>query len=90
MDPPYWQTEGYGVDFPFENYGRMADFMRRCKGRVMVSINDHPDIRRVFEGVHLGRIDIRYSNNNHRKGVTETTAELVFLNWSPSRLGRLL
>jgi len=19
MDPPYWQTAGYGVDFPFEN-----------------------------------------------------------------------
>ena len=30
MDPPYWQTVGYGVDFPFENYERMADFMRRC------------------------------------------------------------
>ncbi|MDF9773555.1 site-specific DNA-adenine methylase [Pseudomonas baetica] len=52
MDPPYWQTAGYGVDFPFENYERMADFMRRCKGRVMVSINEHPDIRRVFEGFH--------------------------------------
>lgn len=24
MDPPYWQTAGYGVDFPFYNYGRMA------------------------------------------------------------------
>ncbi len=24
MDPPYWQTAGYGVDFPFENYERMA------------------------------------------------------------------
>ena len=30
MDPPYWQTAGYVVDFPFENYERMADFMRRC------------------------------------------------------------
>lgn len=53
MDPPYWQTAGYGVDFPFENYERMAEFMRRCKGKVMVSINDHADIRRVFEGVSL-------------------------------------
>jgi len=47
MDPLYWQTTGYGVDFPFENYERMADFMRRCKGKVMVSINDYSDIRRV-------------------------------------------
>lgn len=53
MDPPYWQTAGYGVDFPFEEYERTADFMRRCKDRVMVSINDHPDIRRAFDGFHL-------------------------------------
>ncbi|AMS13261.1 hypothetical protein A3218_02665 [Pseudomonas chlororaphis] len=26
MDPPYWQTAGYGFDFPFEEYERMADF----------------------------------------------------------------
>lgn len=48
MDPPYWQTAGYG--FPFDEYERMADFMRRCRARVMVSVNDHPDIRRVFGG----------------------------------------
>lgn len=24
MAPPYWQTVGYGVDFPFDNYERMA------------------------------------------------------------------
>lgn len=33
MDPPYWQTVGYGVDFSFDNDERMADFMRRCKAR---------------------------------------------------------
>lgn len=45
MNPPGWQTAGYGVDFPFEEYERMADYLRRCKVRVMVSINDHLDIR---------------------------------------------
>lgn len=61
MDPQYWKTAGYGVDFPFENYERMGDFMRRCKGMVMVSINDHTDIRRVFEGFHFETLDIRYT-----------------------------
>jgi len=31
MGPPYWQTAGYGVDFPFENYERMTDFMPGCQ-----------------------------------------------------------
>lgn len=89
MDPPYWKTVGYGVGFPFEEYERMADFMRRCKGRVMVSINDHPDIRRAFEGFHMEQLDIRYSCTNQRKGVAETTGELVIMNWEPAALGGL-
>ena len=89
MDPPYWKTEGYGVGFPFEEYERMADFMRRCKGRVMVSINDHPDIRRAFEGFHMEQLDIRYSCTNQRKGVAETSGELVIMNWEPIDLDRL-
>ena len=68
MDPPYWETAGYGVDFPFENYELMAHFMRRCKGKVMVSINDHPDIRHVFQGFHFETVDIRYSTANQRQG----------------------
>lgn len=77
------------MDFPFENYERMADFMRRCKGRVMVSINDHPEIRRVFEGFHVERIDIRYTNTNQRQGQSDVTGELVITNWEPSALGGL-
>ena len=65
------------------------DFMRRCKGKVMVSINDHPDIRRVFEGFHFECLDIRYSNANQRKGKAEVTGELVIMNWIPSALGGL-
>jgi DNA adenine methylase len=49
----------------------MADFMRRCKGKVMVSINDHPDIRRVFKGFHFETLDIRYCNTNQRQGKAE-------------------
>ena len=89
MDPPYWDTAGYGVDFPFENYIRMAEFMRTCKGKVMVSINDHPDIRQVFEGFHFGRLDIRYTTTNQRNGQSDLVGELVITNWKPSDLGQL-
>lgn len=89
MDPPYWQTAGYGLNFPFQEYERMADFMRRCKGRVMVSINDHPDIRRAFEDFHFDYLDIRYSNTNQRLRKAEITGELVITNWHSSLLGGL-
>lgn len=89
MEPPYWQTTGYGVDFPFENYERMADFVRRCKGKVMVSINDQPAIRRIFQGFHFDTVDIRYSSTNQRQGKAGVTGELVIMNWILSALGGL-
>ena len=36
---------------------RVAEFMRGCQGRVMLSINDQTDIRRVFGGFHFDRQD---------------------------------
>lgn len=89
MDPPYWQTAGYGMTFQFEEYVRMADFMRRCKGRVMVSINDPPDIRRVFDGFQLGVLDIRYTTAIQRYGKADVTGELVVINWKPLELHQL-
>ncbi len=81
MDPPYWQTEGYGVPFGLEQYEEMADTMRRIKGKAMVSINDHPDIRRVFDGLEMRVLDIKYSVGNNN-GAPETSHELVITNWA--------
>ena len=89
MDQPYWKTQRYGVAFPFEQYLAMADFMRRCKGRVMVSINDHPDIREAFAGFHMERLDIRYTCTNQYSSTADTTGELVIMNWEPAALGGL-
>lgn len=87
-DPPYWETEGYGVDFPIDEYVRLSDMMRRCRGRVMVSLNDHPDVRRIFDGLHFGELDIRYSLGNVH-GEVKTSKEVVITNWDYGALGQL-
>ncbi len=61
LDPPYWQTGGYGVEFGFEHYEMMATLAREVEGALIISINDHPDIRRVFDGLHMKSVDIRYT-----------------------------
>ncbi len=38
LDPPYWQTEGYGVPFEWAQYERMADALRNLQGRAILSI----------------------------------------------------
>lgn len=40
LDPPYWQTEGYGVEFGFDNYVDMASMAKTIKARMVISVND--------------------------------------------------
>lgn len=61
LDPPYWQTEGYGVDFAWPEYEALASTMRGLQGKALLSINDHPDVRRCFDGLHMEALDISYT-----------------------------
>lgn len=61
LDPPYWQTEGYGVEFGFEQYERMAELARTVQGSMVISINDHPEIRRVFADFRHQELGISYT-----------------------------
>ncbi|MEA1063988.1 DNA adenine methylase [Erwinia sp. HR93] len=60
-DPPYWGTEGYGVEFGLENYDHMADLARRIKGKMVISVNDIPEMRQVFNGLNIHSVEINYS-----------------------------
>ncbi|SHM11081.1 DNA adenine methylase [Nitrosospira sp. Nsp11] len=79
LDPPYWRTEGYGVPFEFEQYEHMANRLRSMKGKAMVSINDHPEIRRVFDGLPMLGLTIQYAvcGAHERKA----SGELVITNY---------
>lgn len=79
LDPPYWETEGYGVDFPFAEYQRMADLMRSIQGKAVLSINDHPAIREVFEGFTTIPLQIRYTVG--REGRDAFAGELIIKSW---------
>lgn len=87
-DPPYWQTEGYGVPFEWEQYELLAEMMRTAKGKVMLSINDHPDIRRCFADQVFHELDIKYSVGNNQ-GAPKESGELIITNYSPQLFGGL-
>lgn len=78
-DPPYWGTEGYGVDFGIEQYTRMAELARAIKGKMVISVNDIPEMREAFAGLHMESVGITYSVGG--AGRSGKTAELVIRNW---------
>lgn len=77
-DPPYWQTEGYGVPFGFEQYEQMAEVLGQIKGTAIVSLNDHPDIRRVFGRYHIESTDITYTVGG---GKGSEAREVLIFSW---------
>lgn len=80
LDPPYWETEGYGVPFDLDQYEKIAGAMRSMKGNAILTINDHPEMRRVFEGFSVETVDINYTIGGAGTGAKRR--ELIFKTWS--------
>lgn len=77
-DPPYWETEGYGVDFPRQEYLELAKVTRAAKGHVIITVNDHPMMREVFEGLPMDVVGITYSVGGPES--RKQTGELIIRN----------
>lgn len=63
LDPPYYGSEGdYGRDlFDRSQFEKMAEQLRRLKGRFILSLNDNPEVRRIFAGFAIDGEQVRYT-----------------------------
>jgi len=78
MDPPYWETEGYGVNFGWAQYQALAAMLPKLQGKAIVTLNDHPDIRALFADFSIESTDIRYTLNG---GTGVKRQEVVIFSW---------
>ena len=60
-DPPYYNTAGYGVPFELEQYEALAKIASTAKGKVIISINDTPEMRDVFKACRVKELEITYT-----------------------------
>jgi len=78
MDPPYWGTTGYGMDFPLAEYSRMATLAKSIKGKMIISVNDIPEMREAFKGFNVETVGINYTVGTSNK---KKSSELIIRNW---------
>jgi DNA adenine methylase len=63
LDPPYYGCETYygrGM-FARSDFERIAEILRALKGRFILSINDVPPIRELFDGFAMRQIETTYT-----------------------------
>ena len=79
LDPPYWGTEGYGVEFGLDQYDQMASLARSIKGKMLISVNDIPEMRRAFDGLSTECAEVSYTVGGG--GKSQPRGELIIRNW---------
>ncbi|QTP15183.1 DNA adenine methylase [Serratia symbiotica] len=66
LDPPYWGTQGYGVEFGLEQHDAIAKMARKIKGSMIISVNDIPEMRQTFSGLNIEAVELKYSIGSNR------------------------
>ncbi len=69
LDPPYYQAPYYRHNLKMEDYQHMASVLAGVKGKFIMSINDHPDIRETFAGFEIHPVELKYTVNAARPTV---------------------
>ena len=63
LDPPYYGGENdYGKGlFERDDYQRIANILKQIKGKYILSINDKPEIRELFQNSNIREVTVGYS-----------------------------
>jgi DNA adenine methylase len=82
LDPPYWGCESvYGRElFSREEFTRLAELLRGIKGRFILSLNDHPGVRKCFAGFEMEVVETTYAMGYRTGKETQRVRELLISN----------
>lgn len=80
-DPPYYGLTGYGVEFDLNQYAELGQMMHTIQGAAVLTINDCPEMRRVFTGFPFIIAKINYSCGNARTQKRQESQELIITNY---------
>lgn len=62
LDPPYFGLPYYKFNFNGKDYGELAGLLKGLKGRFLLSLNDRPEVRKIFGGFKIHGLSFAYSS----------------------------
>jgi DNA adenine methylase len=78
LDPPYFNKPYYKFNFTEQDYIELADRLKLLKGKFLMSLNDTPEIRRIFSAFNISTIQLVYTA---RKKAGKKYTELLISNY---------
>ena len=67
IDPPYHHVaQDYAHQFKDADFARLLEVLKSIKGRFILSINDSPAVRKIFESFKRIALTTKYSTGNSR------------------------
>jgi DNA adenine methylase len=77
LDPPYLGYEKeYEGGFTRDDFSRLAEQLSGLEGHFILSLNDHPFVRKCFEAFSITRIPVTYTTGSPR-GPAKRAHELI-------------
>lgn len=75
LDPPYVGAEGYySSAFGADDHARLKAVLEEIKGRFILSYNDHPLVRELYDGYHIEGVSRKTTlagNNDNQQSYSE-------------------
>jgi DNA adenine methylase len=78
LDPPYWERRLYRHNFIEQDFIQMELRLRAIKGKFLLSLDDHPEVRRLFHNWRIVPVDIAYTA---QRQVGKRFKELLIMNY---------
>lgn len=86
--PTFGCETDYGADlFSRDQFEIIAESLRTLSGKFLLSLNDHPEVRRIFDGFAKVQVGLLYSVGGGAN--TSEAAELIISNLDPARMAAL-
>jgi len=79
LDPPYVDTWGYGQG-PV-NPEDVCSLAKSAKGKVILSYNDHPRVRKACKGLNFKKVQTTYEMQKSQTGQSKKVKELLISNF---------
>ena len=79
-DPPYYETAGYGNTFGEAEHVLLVNTLSNIKGKFLVTINDHPQIREWYKDFNIEEVEVRYSVSKNQEA-RKKYRELIIKNY---------